>query len=492
MENKYGLSLIVPIGIENDENIQALHRLESLIVLYNNSKLNNTELIVSECGSNIYFKEEIKKLCHKYGVTYTSVNENLFLSGLARNHGSLIAKYKFLGFIDIDLRFSTNLFMKIFSKIKQLQMNKKKNIFFTIPVFYLNKDFSVRLLNSENSDYEINNLANEYFNHNDKTKVEYYSHVSSFIVVNKHHFYSIGGNDLDYKGHGFEDFDLLYRLIYEEGIIPKPTNHLIDKRTWNFNSYDGLRSYFAIKSIYNDCLNDNIYTVHLWHERQKNTSFYKKNNNRIIYKSKFNNFDLSGKHPKPLSFRENNCIFFGEKNEIKNLKDILPFIGNIKLYNENQEYDLNNDFCFIHPIKDKYKEIYCKYKNIQKINYYEIKEKNNFYNISFNNKEILKVYFLNHNNIKIFYKFLFENNALNYSTKMNKKISINLINKIKNIKYVNKNKKINLKNTSNIIHISNIIISRYIDSIKTSKIKIIFNRFRKNPYYFFKKIFKEE
>lgn len=170
------------------------------------------------------------------------------------------------------------------------------------------------------------------------------------------------------------------------------------------------------------------------------------------------------------------------------MKDILPFIGNIKLYNENQKYDLNNDFCFIHPIKDKYKKNYYECKNIQKVNCYEIKEKINFYNISLNNKEILKAYFLNYNSIKIFYKFLFENNALNYSTTMNKKISISLINKIKNIKYVNK--KTNLKNTNNEIHISNIIISRHINSIKTSKIKIIFNRFRKNPYYFLKNFLK--
>lgn len=490
MENKYGLSLIVPIGIENDENIQALHRLESLIVLYNHSKLNNTELIVSECGSNIYFKEEIKNLCLKYKVIYISANKNLFLSGLARNNGSLIAKYKFLGFVDIDLRFSTNLFIKIFSKIKQLHMNNKKNIFFSIPVFYLNKDFSVKLLNSKDFDYKINNLANEYFNHNDKTKVEYYSHVSSFIVVSKHHFYSIGGNDLDYKGHGFEDFDLLYRLIYEEGIIPKPTNHLVDKRTWDFNSYDGLRAYFAIKSIYNNCLNDNIYTVHLWHERPKNTSFYKKNNNRIIYKNKFNNFDLSGKHPKPLSFRKNNCIFCGDEVEIKKLKDLLPFLGNIELYSNNQEYNLDNYFCFIYPIKEKYKKIYNKCKNIKEFNYYEIQENDIFFNVYLNKKEILKAYFFNNKSNKIFYKFSLKNNIINYSKVINKNISLKLINKIKNIKYMNTNKKINLTKKCNEIHISNLIISKHINSIKANKIKIIFNRFRKNPYYFLKKLFK--
>lgn len=503
MHNNYGLSLIVPIGIENDENKQALFRLENLILLYLESKLHNTELIISECGSSGFYKTLIFELCSKYKITYNTCNEQIFLSGHARNQGALIAKYSYLGFIDIDLRFSTDLFKKIFMYIDRLNMNDNKKRFFSIPVFYLTKDYSIKLLQSDNYNEDINNLYSKYINGDCKNSIEYYSPVSSFLIINKYHFFSIGGNDLDYKGHGFEDFDLLYRLIDEEGIIPKPKNHLLDTRVWEINNYEGLRAYFYAKSLFDKCLKENIFIIHLWHNRPKNTSFYRKNKNRQIYKDKFTHFDNTKIHPLQLSYKQNNILLLGNENDINIFKDIILHLGQVKLLTNN---DLNNYISNINSSNvthtifidiKHYQEIY-QYANKYNLNYFVIKKiDNNSYKIysNLNQKNIKKSLYVKHNNSYYFYKLIIDDKMLYNNTKPNiKQITMNkeTIEKLKyDLKQIEATHENTIINNKHFIYTNNLIINS-INNSKCNNLKVLFNNFKKNPYMFLKKIFQRK
>ena len=61
---------------------------------------------------------------------------------------------------------------------------------------------------------------------------------TSSIVINKHKFLEIGGNDERFVGHGYEDFDLLARILHSCVKFEKmPKNLLYDSRNWNFKDY---------------------------------------------------------------------------------------------------------------------------------------------------------------------------------------------------------------------------------------------------------------
>lgn len=246
----YGISFVTSIGVENEDNHQAFLRLKDLVSYFKSRLISNVELIVSECGSNDYYKSEIKNLCENENITFVQTKNNIFSLVLARNNGAKVANYSHLGFIDVDLRFSDNFFSNLFSLMNNLNMKNDKKAFFSVPVFYLTREFSMAFMSAENKNDLIKKMYFEYIEGRAADLIEFYSPISSLIIVNKYHFLSCGGNNPAYSGHGFEDFDLLYRLMAENNKISKPSNYLVDKRNWDTYTYDGLRSYFSIMGNY--------------------------------------------------------------------------------------------------------------------------------------------------------------------------------------------------------------------------------------------------
>ncbi|WP_230478948.1 hypothetical protein, partial [Kingella kingae] len=39
------------------------------------------------------------------------------------------------------------------------------------------------------------------------------------------HYLSVGGHDLAFRGHGYEDFELFHRLLCEDYIVPKSQDY---------------------------------------------------------------------------------------------------------------------------------------------------------------------------------------------------------------------------------------------------------------------------
>ncbi|MBT0879592.1 glycosyltransferase, partial [Campylobacter sp. 2018MI01] len=354
----FGLSIIIPIGIEEKHNLYILKRLQQLVIniLYYSKKYKNIEIIISESGSLCEIKNQIIKISNKYNIKY-NLSNSIFQLSETRNNGSLIAKYSHITFIDVDLRISENFFKKLFQIIEELDMKNNKAAFFTLPVYYLNKNFTEYYIKHKKN---ISKIISDITKKNKKRYIENFSPASSVIIVNKVHFYSVGGYNTIYKGHAFEDFDLMYRLLAELDQIKKPKNVLKDYRTWDIKKYDGLRAYLSKTG--EQALKKQLYTIHLWHSRPKIITFYKKNNNRSLYKKIFKEFDKTLSHPIPLSPINNNILFIGKiKTPAFNcLKDFIPYLGKVIEYQEK-------DFFYNNVFDDKKFKIYIKKYNIHTI-----------------------------------------------------------------------------------------------------------------------------
>lgn len=325
-----GISFIIPIGIENDFNLKVLERLKNLYYCYLKNNTKQTEFIISECGSSKQNKTLIEQFCNENNINFTTLNNNKFSLSESRNNGVLAAKYSHICFLDVDLRFDNNFIDKIFNIFSIKNMANDKKSFFTIPVYYLTKEYSEILEKSADYNMLVNKIGYEHIlNINDN--IEIYSPISSVCIVNRFHYLSIGGTNPIYDGHGFEDFDLYYRLLSENNQIEKPSNYLIDKKTYQTVSYDGLRAMFYVLGNITRQLNSSLYTVHIWHERPKSSSFYKPNKNREIYKTIFTNFDKTHYHPYPISYKKTNILFFGIQNDNASniIRDFTIHLGNI-------------------------------------------------------------------------------------------------------------------------------------------------------------------
>lgn len=75
--------------------------------------------------------------------------------------------------------------------------------------------------------------------------VKFYSPASSSMVLNRHKYLEIGGNDNAYIGHGYEDFDFMMRVFKSCAVFEKmPMNLDFDFRNWSFDNFKGFHAWF--------------------------------------------------------------------------------------------------------------------------------------------------------------------------------------------------------------------------------------------------------
>ncbi len=89
--------------------------------------------------------------------------------------------------------------------------NQKKE-FFTVPCFYLTQEGSRKFISMDikNRDKIFFNL---YLLGKGKDLIQNFAPSSSVMIIRRSHYLSIGGHRPEFKGHGYEDFELIHRLL---------------------------------------------------------------------------------------------------------------------------------------------------------------------------------------------------------------------------------------------------------------------------------------
>lgn len=329
------LSVIIPFRCENKATDYLMSRLEDLL----NSLPKNPvlEFMVVDSGSAPPYQDQCQKLCQQYQVTYIH-HESFgqpFSIGACRDFGVRHAHGKAVSFLDVDLRVAPDFWQRLLVLMEAWGISKYKKSFLAIPCLYLTQEGTIEFLEVD-SDIKFTDFYLRYLQ-GDKVAIENFALCSSVMVVDKVHYMSVGGHDLEFRGHGYEDFELYHRLLCEEDIIPKTKEYYLDQKTWNTFTYKGFRSHLAM--IGRPAMMMNLFVVHLWHPRPKNISFYAQKSithNRTLYAEKFKTFVETGFHPQALSQINKNILFFGKQNTNASscLRDVYPFLGNIVYVSE--------------------------------------------------------------------------------------------------------------------------------------------------------------
>jgi predicted glycosyltransferase involved in capsule biosynthesis len=272
------LSIILPIKVTKI-NVYLIERLK--IILDNSHENNKIEYIVVDSSKGKYQKKiEFLLTQYKNSKYVYFESNNIYSAAKARNFGVIHSSSEYILFYDVDLLVCNIFIENVLTDIKEIE--KITNLFFIYPCLYLSQEYTRKISSFENINFQ---KIKESYLKGHTSKVLFLAVNTSTILVSKEHFIKIGMYDENFKGHGYEDFELIHRLYLNYVTYKIDEDYLIDFKT-NFPAkYEGFRKYFAYISLPN--FFRDMYTIHLWHPRPLSQKYYKvrkENQNYFVQK----------------------------------------------------------------------------------------------------------------------------------------------------------------------------------------------------------------
>jgi predicted glycosyltransferase involved in capsule biosynthesis len=273
MQQQYSLSVIVPIKI-SIKKIYLLKRLQNLINKLKNNK--DIEIIIVDSSKKIFSKQISRINNIKYVYLKSSVPYSV---AAARNIGAQNATGEYILFYDADLITDSIFFINVLQNIKELS-KKNNNAFEIYPCLYLTEKKTKEIESKGVNDNDFLYIKERYLQgYNDE--VLYLAVNTSTILVKKEHYFKVGGYNNKFKGHGYEDFELIHKLFMSYKTIEVGSDYTLDYKTQFPYHYKGFRKYYAYYALPN--FFKNMFTLHLWHPRPLTNKYYRNRKNNLKY-----------------------------------------------------------------------------------------------------------------------------------------------------------------------------------------------------------------
>lgn len=275
------LSIIIPFGLSKErayiqdriiqkaKEFKSNEKIDYIFVEGYSSLENNLKQIIEDNG-HIYIKDESQK--------------EYFSQGKCRNLGAIFANSKVLMFLDADCYISNFSLERILNLIQIKNIAQNINEILVLPVVYLSKNGSDYIYNQEQILWD--DIIKDDLISGKKKNISFFSLVSSSIVVNKYKFLELGGNNDEFIGHSYEDFDFLARLLFNTTEFEKmPRAICYDEGNWNLASFKGFRAWFSLLGY--EMSFHGIYIYHFFHEEpnQNNYMSNRRKNHKKFYKN---------------------------------------------------------------------------------------------------------------------------------------------------------------------------------------------------------------
>ncbi|TKX28374.1 galactosyltransferase-related protein [Campylobacter estrildidarum] len=316
------LSIIIPFGLSEERSyikdrviqkatlVKSDEKIEYIFVEGYSSLKNNLKQIIEENG-HIYLKDESQK--------------DFFSQGKCRNLGACFANAQVIMFLDVDCYVSSFSLEKILNLIKIKNIAQCINEILVLPVVYLTKEGSDKIYKEEEKLWD--DIIKYDLISGKNSLVKFFAPSStSTIVINKHQFLKLGGNNEKFIGHGYEDFDFFIRVLKSCVKFEKmPFNLNYDSRNWNFKNFKGFRSWFSLLG-YEACFYG-IYMYHFWHTEPNQNGYMSKKheNHKLFYKHLKNFKDYSIKPLQVASAKNIKILVIGK--EINDFQDLSVYLG---------------------------------------------------------------------------------------------------------------------------------------------------------------------
>ncbi|ENY6719768.1 glycosyltransferase [Campylobacter jejuni] len=340
------LSVIIPFGLSNErpyieerviekaKSFQSDENIEFIFVEGYSSKDHELKNFI-QTNHHIYLKDTEQKA---------------FSQGRCRNLGASYAHSNVLLFLDVDCYISNFSLERILNLIQIKNIAQNINALIVLPVVYLSKEANEKLKQYDDKFWDI--LIQEDLFTAKNTWVKFFAPSStSSIVINKYQFLRLGGNDENFIGHGYEDFDLFARILKACVSFEKmPTNLSYDARNWNFFNFKGFRSWFSLLG-YEACFYG-IYMYHFYHiEPNQNAYMQNKDKNHQLFYKHLKNIKKHDLKPLQVFKAKGEKVLMLFKDQNYDFKDISVYVGEIIYKNisdffidKELQYELLLDF----------------------------------------------------------------------------------------------------------------------------------------------------
>lgn len=293
----------------------------------------NVDFMVVDDGST---DDDYRLLCERESTRVKVISTGAkyyqdFSLARARNFAAQRAKGDFVMFMDADLVPYPGFYRDIFIEMHALQMRTHVNRFLMVPVIYLT-EAGYSLMQSLPKLYWRTHFINAK-NSDDSNLIEKHSSGTSVIVVDRHYYMSRGGQDEDFQGWGFEDYEFTNRLIRRSRMFPLPANWLsIAGNFMTISSYEGWKACYR---LHGDWLAaKGTYLFHAPHPIERHYHSRKAQNEQFL-RSKMAADAQSPSEPEPLPDLHAGTSLLFRRNPFCWDREFAPFLGNPLLVNES-------------------------------------------------------------------------------------------------------------------------------------------------------------
>ncbi|MCR6578796.1 glycosyltransferase [Campylobacter insulaenigrae] len=347
------LSIIIPFGLSKERNYIE-ERVRSKANEFRSD--DKVEYIFVEGYSSL--KHDLKNFIESKGHIYIKDESqiNFFSQGKCRNLGASFANAKVITFLDVDCYISSFSLEKILNLIDVKNISQNINEILVLPVIYLSKEGSEFIYKQDKTMWD-DIIKNDLIS-GKRTLIKYFSLVSSTVILNRHKFLSLGGNNNEFIGHSYEDHDFFARLLFNTtDFLKSPKALCYDEGTWNIRKFKGFRAWFSLLGY--EMSFHGAYMYHFFHEEPNQNNYM--SNRRKNHKKFYENLKSLKKYQiTPLLDKSvlNDKILLlcnDEKLISNSLRDVILYIGKIQSEKESYFFDGSNfqQDKFLNFIKDK-------------------------------------------------------------------------------------------------------------------------------------------
>lgn len=365
------LTIITPVYCQSKKD----HIYERIIFFIKNSyTTKKIKRIIIDFGSLESISSELVCLCQMYNIKYYNLNfkGNPFSAGECRNFGISKADTDYVTFQDVDLYAPNSTYEKI---IQHLQDKTYYNDVECIPCLYLTEEFSHQYLLNENWN-ESHEIAYESYKGNEST-IKMYAPVTSMILVRRQYLLESGGNNTEFHGHGYEDFELLNRIANRSNKFVRSRDFYNHDYKYDSADYCGYRTYFSLFG--RELMNNKIFFVHIWHPENTAPSYSSRNKvNRAIFNKLLRKFDTELFMPPAISgvsegYDGKTLILSPRHGKTANsIRVAIPYLGDCIFKGDKEFPDVNSFVDFLNKNSVKRVVFFNSYGNPQRLELYNI------------------------------------------------------------------------------------------------------------------------
>lgn len=336
------LSIIIPFGTSKERPYIQERVIQKAKDLRSNERV---EVIFVEGFSSLIL-EDLPSIIQENGHKYFKITQERFSQGECRNFGAIQALADVVMPLDVDYHISNENIQKVLNLIKIKNIQKNPNAILCLPVVFLNESGTQNLMQYNRDLWDC--LVQEDLVSGKREWVDFFSLVSSSVVVSKHKFLEIGGNDSAFVGHSYEDHDFFMRLLVQTTYFAKMPKTLAYDGSWNFFKFQGFRSWFSLLGL--EASFYGIYLYHFWHIKpNQNGYFDRKALNHKRFYANLKNFKTHSIKPLQTKNAQEQkalllCKAKASKPLLESLRGVSVYMGEIL---SAWEEDFFLDECFL-------------------------------------------------------------------------------------------------------------------------------------------------